>query len=95
MVRMNGALGVAGVLSVLCVLVMLDMLVVRGLQMDRRMQVASVFGWGCGADGQSGGAVLGGQRHGHEHTRPQPQGQQHQQYPDRPFAHAVMIARTA
>ena len=46
MVRMNGVVGVAGVLSVLCVLVMLDMLVVRGLQMDRRMQMASVFGWG-------------------------------------------------
>ena len=46
MVRMNGVVGVAGVLSVLCVLVMLDMLVVRGLQMDHRMQVASVFSWG-------------------------------------------------
>jgi hypothetical protein len=90
---MKGVVGVAAVLlSVLCVLVML---VERGLQMGRRMQVASVFGWGCGADGQSGGAVLGGQRQGHEHTRPQPQGQQHQQYPDRPFAHNVMIARTA
>jgi hypothetical protein len=43
MVRMNGVVGVAGVLSVLCVLVML---VVRGLQMGRRMQVASVFSWG-------------------------------------------------
>jgi hypothetical protein len=44
MVRMNGVVGVAAVLlSVLCVLVML---VERGLQMDRRMQMASVFGWG-------------------------------------------------
>jgi hypothetical protein len=61
MVPMNGGLGVAAVLLyVLCVLVMLVTLVERGLQMDRRMQVASVFGWGCGADGQSGGAVLGG-----------------------------------
>jgi hypothetical protein len=60
MVRMNGALGVAGVLSVWCVLVVPVMLVVRGLQMGRRMQMASVFGWGCGAGGQSGGAVLGG-----------------------------------
>jgi hypothetical protein len=59
MVRMNGVVGVAGVLSVLCVLVVPVMLVVSGLQMGHRMQMDSVFGWWCGAGGQSGGAVLG------------------------------------
>ena len=95
MVRMNGVVGVAGVLSVLCVLVVSVMLVVSGLQMGRRMQMDSVFGWWCGAGGQSGGAVLGGQWQWHDRARPQLQGQQHQQYLDRPFAHRVMIARTA
>ena len=91
----NGVVGVAGGLLVQCVRVVPVMLVVRGLQMGRRTQVASVFGRGCGDGCRRGRAVLGGQRQGHEHTRPQPQGQQHQQYPDRPFAHRVMIARTA